>query len=183
MVIGVHSPEFAFEKDIENGRRAVKGLGITYPVGVDGEHAVWRGFDNHSWPALYFIDARGRVRHHHFGECSHEESERFVQKLLAEAGEANIDRNLVAVDPRGFEVAADWATLKSPENYLGYVRTENFASQGGVARNRPRAYELPTRLRPNEWALVGDWTVREDAAVLNSSRCLEPDFTPGTSIS
>ena len=108
----------------------------------------------------------------------------FIQKLLAEAGAANIDRNLVAVEPRGFEVAADWATLKSPESYLGYVRMGHFASPGGVNRNQPRAYELPARLRPNEWALAGDWTVREDAAVLNSLRGgLEPDFTPGTSIS
>lgn len=170
VVIGVHSPEFTFEKDIDNVRRAVKELGIAYPIAVDSDHAVWRGFDNHSWPALYFIDAQGRVRHHHFGEGSYEESERFIQKLLAEAGAANIDRNLVAVDPRGFEVAADWATLKSPENYLGYVRTENFASPGGVTRNQSKAYELPARLRSNEWALAGDWTVREDAAVLNASR-------------
>jgi thiol-disulfide isomerase/thioredoxin len=170
VVIGVHSPEFAFEKDINNVRRAVKDLGIGYPIAVDSDHAVWRGFDNRSWPALYFIDAQGRVRHHHFGEGSYEESERFIQKLLAEAGAANIDRNLVAVEPRGFEVAADWATLKSPENYLGYVRTEHFASPGGVNRNQPKAYELPARLRPNEWALGGDWTVRGDAAVLNSSR-------------
>ena len=169
VVIGVHSPEFAFEKDIDNVRRAVKELGIAYPIAVDSDHAVWRGFDNHYWPALYFIDAQGRVRHQHFGEGSYEESERFIQKLLAEAGAANIDRNLVAVDPRGFEVAADWATLKSPENYLGYIRTENFASPGGATRNQPKAYEQPARLRPNEWALAGDWTVRDDASVLNAS--------------
>ncbi len=151
-------------------RRAVKGLGITYPVAVDSEHAVWRGFDNHSWPALYFIDVQGRVRHHHFGEGSYEESERFIQKLLAEAGVPNIDRNLVAVEPRGFEVAADWAKLKSPENYLGCVRTENFVSPGGVTRNQPKAYELPARLQLNEWGLAGDWTVRDNASVLNVSR-------------
>jgi hypothetical protein len=150
-------------------RRAVKGLGITYPVAVDSEHAIWRGFDNNYWPALYFVDAQGRVRHHHFGEGSYDESERFIQKLLAEAGAASIDRNLVAVDPRGFEVAADWATLKSVENYLGYVRTEHFASPGGAIRNEPKAYEQPARLRPNEWALAGDWTVRDDASVLNAS--------------
>jgi len=170
VVIGVHSPEFAFEKDIDNVRRAVKGLGITYPVAVDSEHAVWRGFDNNYWPALYFVDAQGRVRHHHFGEGAYAESERFIQKLLAEAGAPNIDRSLVAVDPRGFEVAADWATLKSPENYLGYVRTENFASPGGATRNQPNAYEQPARLQTNEWALAGEWTVRDDASVLNASR-------------
>lgn len=170
MVIGVHSPEFAFEKDIDNVRRAVKGLGINYPVAVDSEHAVWRGFDNNYWPALYFVDAQGRVRHHHFGEGSYAESERFIQKLLAEAGTAIIDRSLVAVDPHGFEVAADWATLKSPENYLGYVRTENFASPGGATRNQPKAYEQPPRLQTNEWALAGEWTVRDDASVLNASR-------------
>ena len=170
VVIGVHSPEFAFEKDIDNVRRAVKKLGIAYPVAVDNNHAIWRGFDNNYWPALYFVDVEGRVRHHHFGEGSYEESERFIQKLLAEAGAADIDRNLVAVDPRGFEVAADSATLKSPENYLGYVRTENFASPGGAARNQRKAYEQPARLRTNEWALAGDWTVRNDASVLNVSR-------------
>jgi thiol-disulfide isomerase/thioredoxin len=169
VVIGVHSPEFAFEKDIENVRRAVRELGITYPIAVDSDHAIWRGFENNYWPALYFLDAQGRLRHHHFGEGSYEETERFIQNLLAEAGAANTDRNLVAVDPRGFEVAADWAALKSPENYLGYARTENFASPGGVTRNRPKAYELPARLRPNEWALAGDWTVRDNASVLNAS--------------
>ena len=112
VVIGVHSPEFAFEKDIENVRRAVRELGITYPVAVDSDHAIWRGFENNYWPALYFLDAQGRVRHHHFGEGSYEETERFIQNLLAEAGAANTDRNLVAVDPRGFEVAADWASAQ-----------------------------------------------------------------------
>jgi hypothetical protein len=170
VVIGVHSPEFAFEKDFDNVRRAVKELEIAYPIAVDSDHAIWRGFDNNYWPALYFVDAQGRVRHHHFGEGSYEESERLIQNLLAEAGAANIDRSLVAVDPRGVEVAAEWATLKSLENYLGYARTEHFASPGGATRDQPKAYEQPSRLRPNEWALAGDWTVRADASVLNASR-------------
>ena len=169
VVISVHSPEFAFEKNIDNVRSAVKEFGITHPVAVDNDHVIWRGFDNNYWPALYFVDAQGRVRHQHFGEGAYEESERFIQKLLAEAGAANVDRNLVPVDPRGFEVAADLATLQSPENYLGYVRTENFASPGGAARNKPKAYEQPARLQLNGWALAGDWTVRDDATALNGS--------------
>ena len=167
VVIGVHAPEFAFEKTIDNVRWAVKEMRINHPVAVDNEHTIWRAFKNNYWPALYFIDAQGRVRHHHFGEGSYEQSEMIIQQLLAEAGAAGIDRKPVSVDARGIEAAADWSTLKSAENYLGYERTENFASPGGSVRNKPRTYELPARLRLNEWALAGDWTVRGDAAALN----------------
>jgi hypothetical protein len=122
---------------------------------------------NQYWPALYFIDSQGRVRHHLFGEGSYEQSEMIIQELLAEAGVGAIDRRLVSVDPRGLEVAADWGSLMSPENYLGYERTENFASPGGAVLDRSRMYELPARLRLNEWALFGDWAVTNRAAVLN----------------
>jgi thiol-disulfide isomerase/thioredoxin len=167
VVIGVHAPEFAFEKDLANVRRAVKDLRVDYPVAVDSEHVIWRAFRNQYWPALYFIDAQGRVRHHHFGEGSYEQSEMIIQELLAEAGASGIEREPVAVNPQGFEAAADWSSLKSGENYLGFERTENFASPGGAVLDKPRMYERPARLRLNEWALSGDWTVKNQAVVSN----------------
>ena len=167
VVIGVHAPEFAFEKNIDNVRWAVNELKINYPVAIDNEHTIWRAFDNNYWPALYFIDAQGRLRHHHFGEGSYEQSEKVIQELLAEAGAAGIARESVSVDASGIEAAADWDNLKSAENYLGYERTQNHASPGGAVLNEPRIYQLPGRLRLNEWALHGDWTVRNHATVLN----------------
>jgi thiol-disulfide isomerase/thioredoxin len=167
VVVGVHAPEFAFEKDLNNVRRAVKDMRIDYPIAVDNEHVIWRAFRNQYWPALYFVDAQGRVRHHHFGEGAYEQSEMIIQQLLAEAGSGGIDREPVSVDARGIEAAADWGSLKSPENYLGHERTQNFASPGGTVLDKPRMYERPARLRLNEWALSGDWTVKNAAAVLN----------------
>jgi len=136
---------------------------------VDNEHVIWRAFRNQYWPALYFIDAQGRVRHHHFGEGAYEQSEMIIQRLLNDAGAGGIGDGLVSVDARGLEVAADWGSLKSPENYLGYERTQNFASPNGAALDKSRMYELPARLRLNEWALSGDWTVKKDATVLNKA--------------
>ena len=170
VVIGVHAPEFAFEKNIDNVRWAVKEMRINYPVAVDNDHTIWRAFKNNYWPALYFMDAEGRVRHHHFGEGSYEQSEKIIQELLAEAGAVGIAREPVAVDARGIEAAADWSSLKSAENYLGYERTQNFASPGGPILNKPGTYELPGSLRRDEWALAGDWTMRSEAAALNKSK-------------
>jgi thiol-disulfide isomerase/thioredoxin len=167
VVIGVHSPEFSFEKNTANVRWAVKALRVDYPVAVDSEHAIWRAFNNQYWPALYFIDAQGRVRHYHFGEGSYEQSEMVIQRLLAEAGVGGLSDDLVSVDARGPEVGADWGTLKSPENYVGYARTQSFASPGGAVRDMPRTYALPAQLRLNEWALSGDWTMKSEALVLN----------------
>jgi thiol-disulfide isomerase/thioredoxin len=167
VVIGVHAPEFAFEKNLDNVRRAVKDLRVDYPVAADSEHVIWRAFRNQYWPALYFVDAQGRVRHQQFGEGSYEQAEMIIQQLLAEAGQSAIDREPVIVDGSGFEAAADWRNLKSPENYLSYARTENFASPGGSVLDKPHAYMLPARFRLNEWALSGDWTVTNQAAVLN----------------
>ena len=147
VVIGVHAPEFSFEKNINNVRWAVKEMRVDYPVAVDNEHVIWRAFRNQYWPALYFIDAQGRVRHHHFGEGSYEQSEMIIQRLLTEAGVGGIGDDLVSVDARGLEAAADWGSLKSPENYVGYERTQNFASPGGAVLDKPRMYELPARLR------------------------------------
>lgn len=167
VVIGVHSPEFGFEKNAANVSWAVKALQVDYPVAVDSEHVIWRAFRNNYWPALYFIDAQGRVRHMHFGEGAYEQSEMALQRLLMEAGASGIGDETVSVEPKGLEVAADWATLKSPESYTGYAQAQGFASPGGAARDKSRMYEFPARLRLNEWALSGDWTVKDSPAVLN----------------
>ncbi len=169
VVIGVHAPEFAFEKNVDNVRRAAKEMRVDYPVAIDNDHAVWRAFNNQYWPALYFVDAQGHIRHHHFGEGEYEQSERIIQQLLAEAGHAGSGHDLVAVDGGGAEAAADWASLRSPENYLGYQRTENFASPGGAVLDQGRVYAAPARLRLNQWALSGDWTVRTGATALNKA--------------
>jgi thiol-disulfide isomerase/thioredoxin len=168
VVIGVHAPEFSFEKNVNNVRWAAKEMRVDYPIAVDSDHAIWRAFKNQYWPALYFIDAQGRARHHHFGEGAYEQSEMIIQRLLAEAGVGGIGDGLVSVDARGLEAAADWGSLKSPENYVSYERTQNFASPGGAVLDRPRMYQLPARLRLNEWGLAGDWTVKKETVVLNT---------------
>jgi thiol-disulfide isomerase/thioredoxin len=167
VVIGVHAPEFAFEKNVSNVRWAVKDMRIDYPIAIDNEHVIWRAFKNQYWPALYFIDAQGRVRHHHFGEGAYEQSEMIIRGLLAETGTGGTDREPVPVDARGIEAAADWGSLKSPENYVGFERTQNFASPGGAMLDEPRPYVFPARLRLNDWALSGDWTVKNQEVVLN----------------
>jgi hypothetical protein len=169
VVIGVHAPEFAFEKDVDNVRRAAKDMRIDYPIAIDNDHAIWRAFKNEYWPALYFVDAQGHIRHHQFGEGEYAQSEMIIQRLLAEAGIGGIGHELVSVDARGAEAAADWDSLKSPENYVGYERTENFASPGGAVLDKRRVYAAPTRLRLNHWALSGDWTVEKQAIVLNKA--------------
>jgi thiol-disulfide isomerase/thioredoxin len=167
VVIGVHTPEFTFEHNLDNVRRAVRDTRVDYPVAIDNDYAVWSAFDNHYWPALYFADAQGRIRHHHFGEGEYQRSEMVIQQLLAEAGSTGTGHDLVAVDARGAEAPADWTTLRSPENYAGYGRTENFASPGGVVPGKPHLYTAPERLRLNDWALAGDWTMEEEATTLN----------------
>jgi len=167
VVIGVHAPEFAFEKNIDNVRLAAKAMRVDYPIAIDNDYAIWRAFKNKYWPALYFVDARGRIRHHHFGEGEYERSEMIIQRLLAEAGIAGIGQELVSVDARGAEAAADLGSLKSPENYVGQERTQNFASPGGAVLGKRRVYAVPARLRLNQWALSGDWTMEKQATVLN----------------
>src|SRR5262245_5990152 len=169
VVIGVHTPEFPFEKNIDNVRRAAKDMRVDYPIAIDSDYAIWRAFDNEYWPALYFIDAQGRIRHHEFGEGNYDQSEMIIQRLLTEAGARGIGDELLSVDPRGVEAAADWATLKSPENYVGYERTESFASPGGAAFDQRRVYAAPAQLALNQWALAGDWTVGRQAVVLNAA--------------
>ena len=167
VVIGVHTPEFRFEKDVDNVRRAVKDMKIDFPIAIDNDHAIWHAFENQYWPALYVIDAQGRIRHHQFGEGEYEEAERIIQQLLGEAGFGGIGDRLAAVDARGVEAEADWADLKSPENYLGHERTENFVSPGGAVLDKSRVYAAPARVKLNDWALSGAWTVKKDAIVLN----------------
>jgi thiol-disulfide isomerase/thioredoxin len=167
VVVGVHTPEFDFEHDLDNVRRVVEDMRVDYPVAVDNDYAIWTAFNNHYWPALYFVDARGQIRHHQFGEGQYEQSEMIIQQLLAEAGISGIGHELVSVDARGAEAAADWDSLRSPENYLGYERTENFASPDGAVFGTPHVYAAPARLRLNHWALAGDWTVQPQAAVLH----------------
>ena len=169
VMIGVHTPEFPFEHDAGNVRRAVQEMQIDYPVATDNNYSVWRAFGNHYWPALYFCDAQGRLRHHYFGEGGYGQSEMVIQQLLAEAGSARAGQDLVSVDARGVEAPADWDDLGSPENYTGYERTENFASPGGTVPGEAHIYTAPAKLRLNEWALSGDWTMEEQATTLNGA--------------
>jgi thiol-disulfide isomerase/thioredoxin len=157
VVVGVHTPEFPFERDIDNVRRAVEDMAIEYPVALDSDYAVWHAFSNRYWPAVYIADAEGRIRHHQFGEGGYEECERVVQQLLRDAGRDGVGDGLVSVTDDGFEAQADWTTLQTPETYLGYEQAQNFADWD------------PDRLEPNQWALSGDWTVEPGASVLNAA--------------
>jgi thiol-disulfide isomerase/thioredoxin len=168
VVIGVHTPEFAFEQKIDNVRRAVQQMRIEYPVVIDNDYSIWRAFKNQYWPALYFIDAGGRIREHHFGEGEYEQSEKTIQRLLGDAGVAGIGGGLVSVRASGAEVAADWSNLRSGENYLGSERTQQFASRGADVDQR-RVYAAPKRLALNEWALAGEWTIGKQAVVSNKA--------------
>jgi thiol-disulfide isomerase/thioredoxin len=169
VVVGVHTPEFDFERDVDSIRRSTERRGIDYPVAVDSDYAVWRLFANQYWPALYFADAEGAIRHHHFGEGEYESSERAIQALLAKAGAGDVDPGVVAVEGVGDEAAPDWDDLRSPETYVGYERGDSLASPGGVALDEPHAYTTPDRLRLNQWALSGEWTVGRSGAVLNDA--------------
>ena len=142
---------------------------VDYPVAIDNDYAVWSAFANHYWPALYFADAQGQIRHHHFGEGEYQQSEMVIQYLLAEAGSAGAGHELVSPEAHGAEAPADWATLRSPENYTGYERTENFASPGGAVPGKRHPYQAPAQLRLNHWTLSGDWTVEDQAATLSEA--------------
>jgi cytochrome c biogenesis protein CcdA/thiol-disulfide isomerase/thioredoxin len=166
VVIGVHTPEFAFERKTANIQKAIANLKIGYPVAVDNDYAIWRGFENEYWPAHYFIDAEGRIRHHHFGEGNYDESEKVIQRLLAEAGRANVAAGIVSVNASGAEAAAQ-GDVKSPETYLGYMRAENFIFPGGAVADKPHVY-ANAEPRLNEWSLSGDWTVGGEHAALNA---------------
>jgi thiol-disulfide isomerase/thioredoxin len=164
VVIGAHTPEFPFERELENVQRAAHDMKIGYPIAIDSNYAIWNSFKNNYWPAFYFIDARGRIRHHQYGEGSYPQSERVIQQLLAEAGSVGVSQDLVSVDGQGIEAAADWANVRSQENYLGYDRTKNFASSGGAILSKSHIYAAPKRLTLNQWALSGDWTMERGFA-------------------
>jgi thiol-disulfide isomerase/thioredoxin len=168
VVLGVHTPEFEVEHDVEHIRRAAEEMRIEYPIAVDSDFRIWRAFGNEYWPAQYFVDADGQIRHHRFGEGEYEHSENVIQLLLAAAGADQVSRELVSVDGRGLEAPADWDDLRSPETYIGYLRASNFSSPGGASHDRPHDYVLPDALHLNRWALAGDWTVGRQAAVLNA---------------
>jgi thiol-disulfide isomerase/thioredoxin len=161
VVIGVHTPEFSFEHEIDSVRQATRERAIDYPVAVDNDYEIWNAFDNQYWPALYFVDPDGTIRDHHFGEGRYEQSERVIQRLLG------VERELVAVEGLGVEAEADWDHLRTPETYLGYLRTQGFASPGGLDPDADHPYAPPRRLQPNQWALAGSWSVGDRAAVLN----------------
>jgi thiol-disulfide isomerase/thioredoxin len=163
VVIGVHTPEFSFEHDIDGVGLATKERAIDYPVAVDNDYEIWSAFDNHYWPALYFVDTDGVIRDQHFGEGRYEESERVIQRLLG------VERELVSVEGLGVEAEADWDHLRTPETYLGYGRADHLSSTDRAALNERRAYELPDRLSLNDWALAGDWTIGRENVVLDEA--------------
>jgi cytochrome c biogenesis protein CcdA/thiol-disulfide isomerase/thioredoxin len=167
VVIGVHAPEFAFERNADNVKKAIATLGIRYPVAIDNEYKIWRAFENEYWPAHYFIDAKGQIRHHHFGEGDYDESERVIQKLLPEAGDENVPGGIVAVNASGAEAASAKSDVKSPETYVGYDRAEHFVSPGGVVQDASHVYAAGTP-ELNDWSLVGDWTIGNERAQSNA---------------
>jgi len=167
VVVGVQAPEFEFEKNLDDVRWARKSMKLDYPIAIDNDHEIWRAFSNNAWPALYFVDATGRIRHHQLGEGNYDRAELVIQQLLAEIGNSNVASGFASVDARGAEAPADWNSLRSPETYVGYERAESFASPGGAATNKSHTYALPAHLKLNQWALSGDWTIHGQGAVLN----------------
>ena len=166
-VVGVHTPEFGFERDVDNVATAVRNMAIDYPIALDSGYAIWRAFDNHYWPAVYLADGQGRIRYHHFGEGEYAMAEMGIQQLLVEAGSGAVDPDLVSVEARGFELAADWNNLRSPETYLVSTGIAGFASPDGLRSGEPHEYAAPSQLRLNQWALSGTWTVAPHAALSN----------------
>jgi thiol-disulfide isomerase/thioredoxin len=167
VVVGVHTPEFPFERELENVRQAATRQRVTLPIALDSDYAIWQAFANHYWPAVYIADSSGRIRHHWFGEGGYAECEMVIQRLLREAGREGVPNDLAPVTPNGLEVQADWANLESPESYLGYEQGRNFASPERPAPDEPHSFTAPDTLRPNQWALVGIWTVQRRACALN----------------
>ncbi|RAS23168.1 cytochrome c biogenesis protein DipZ [Paraburkholderia bryophila] len=169
VVIGVHAPEFAFERNVDNVRKAVHDLGVDYPVAIDNNYAIWRSLNNQYWPAHYFVDAKGQIRYHHFGEGDYAESEKVIQQLLTEAGHGNVSKVALGIpgnSAQGVQAAADNADMQSPETYIGYERAENFASPGGAAEDKVHTYAAPSAPDVNEWGLAGAWKVGAEHATL-----------------
>jgi len=168
VIIGVHTPEFAFERVVGNVQKAIKDLGVTYPVAVDSDYKIWGAFNNQYWPALYFIDANGTIRHHHFGEGEYDESERIIKQLLLEAGAKDMTAGLAQISAQGIQAAPSNLYQISPETYVGYARAQHFASPGGAHKDEVAAYGVPASLSADQWALGGSWTVESEGAVLKA---------------
>jgi len=168
-IVGPHTPEFGFEHDVDNVKRAVRELAVPYPVAIDSDYGVWQAFENHYCPAVYVADAEGRIRYHHFGEGEYEMTEMVIQQLLVESGVEAVDRDLVSVEPRGLEVSADWRTVLSGETYAGYGQATGFAQDAVARYDEPFAYTAPPSLFLNDWALSGSWTVTRAAASSNDA--------------
>jgi thiol-disulfide isomerase/thioredoxin len=170
VIIGVHTPEFAFERVVGNVQKAIKDLGVTYPVAVDSDYKIWGAFNNQYWPALYFIDGTGTIRHHHFGEGEYDDSERIIKQLLKENGATDVTPGLADVSAQGVQAPASNMYQISPETYVGYARAEHFSSPQSVARDQPLRYSVPATLSADQWALAGTWTVSSEGAVLQQPR-------------
>lgn len=169
VVIGVHTPEFDIEKQTPNVQKAVAKFGITYPVAIDSNYAIWNVFHNQYWPAHYFIDAKGKVRYEHFGEGEYDQSEKWIQQLLKEANAKPMTASMVSVHGQGVQAAADTNDVRSPETYIGFARADHFVSPGGIKHDREQLYTEPTHLRLNEWGLAGNWLDRPQSAILSSA--------------
>ena len=165
-IVGAHTPEFGFERDVDNITARAEEFGVTYPVAIDSQYGVWQAFSNHFWPAVYVADADGRLRYHHFGEGEYAMTEMVIQQLLKEAGQDGSDPDLVMVEPRGFDVAADWRTLRVPETYVGYRQAAGFASPDGLRADIPHRYPATGRLALGQWAPVGAWTMASHAGIV-----------------
>ncbi len=169
VVIGVHTPEFAFEKERSNVEKAVRDLKVNYPVAIDSDYNIWRAFHNEYWPAHYFIDGKGRIRYHHYGEGEYDESERVIQELLKENGAQSLPNATINVAASGVEAAPDKGNSHSPETYIGYHRADHFASAQPIAQDSKKTYTLQPRLTLNQWGLTGSWEVGEESAVLKTA--------------
>ncbi|MBK5531018.1 cytochrome c biogenesis protein DipZ [Pseudomonas sp. TH08] len=169
VVIGVHAPEFAFERDVGNVTKAMKELGINYPVAIDNDYKIWRAFNNEYWPAHYFADAQGRIRYHHFGEGDYAESERVIQQLLREAGAKSVANGLINADAKGVQLAPDMNEAQSPETYVGYQRAEHFVAQTNLEPDKVATYNPPANLALNDWSLGGQWTVGAERATASAT--------------
>jgi thiol-disulfide isomerase/thioredoxin len=169
LVVGVHTPEFSFEHEQANVQTAVRNLNVTFPVAIDSGFRIWQAFNNQAWPAQYLVDAKGRIRYHHFGEEDYAEIERGIQELLKENGAAGIDSGSTRVSGAGIEAPPDWTDERSPETYLGYRQAQNFASLEKLNRDMAQVYSAPIKLSLNHWALKGAWTVNAESAVLQAA--------------
>ncbi|HTL08115.1 MAG TPA: hypothetical protein VL307_07670 [Chitinophagaceae bacterium] len=169
IVIAVHTPEFIFERNIDNVRRSVGEMKIGFPIAVDNEYKIWNAFNNQYWPAIYLLDAKGRSAHHQFGEGGYEKTEQMIQHLLKQAGAKNIAQEIVPVRGKGVEATADWNNLGSQENYLGYERTESFSSRGGKVADKSCNYHIPSNFKTNQWAIAGNWTMKRNSVILNNA--------------